>query len=376
MHPALRLVAPLALAAAALLAVPTSGAAATGPAPDLARLQADLERVTAQTATLAAALEAAAARDSGLRVELSRLAEQQDAARSRVDTRARQAYLAVQARRADPMARLVGGLAAPDLRKIADAELARRGAVSAVRSESALADAVGEHSAAATRLQEQAVAYRAELAVQAEQALSAQETARALLAQAERALAEQEAAAAQARQRASAAQAARQQAARQASALAAARSALDSSRTRLDASSAAVTQALTPAQTRRSLNAAVREAPVVALVEAAGAGYPAGYRPTGQVLSGGASWYGPGFVGNPTASGAPYDPERLTCAHKSLPLGTVVRVTRGPLAVSCLVNDRGPYVGARIIDMSRAGSRALGFDGVADVVVEVLAPST
>jgi rare lipoprotein A (peptidoglycan hydrolase) len=40
------------------------------------------------------------------------------------------------------------------------------------------------------------------------------------------------------------------------------------------------------------------------------------------------------------------------------------------------VNDRGPYVGARIIDMSRAGSRALGFDGVADVVVEVLAPST
>jgi hypothetical protein len=298
-HPALRLVAPLALAAAALLAVPTSGAAATGPAPDLARLQADLERVTAQTATLAEALEVAAARDSGLRVELSRLAEQQDAARSRVDTRARQAYLAVQARRADPMARLVGGLAAPDLRKMADAELARRGAVSAVRSESALADAVGEHSAAATRLQEQAVAYRAELAVQAEQALSAQETARALLAQAERALAEQEAAAAQARQRASAAQAARQQAARQASALAAARSALDSSRTRLDASSAAVTKALTPAQTKRSLNAAVREAPVVALVEAAGAGYPAGYRPTGQVQRGGASWYGPGLRRQP-----------------------------------------------------------------------------
>ena len=137
-----------------------------------------------------------------------------------------------------------------------------------------------------------------------------------------------------------------------------------------------MTQALTPAQTRRSLSAAVREAPVVALVEAAGAGYPAGYRPTGQVQSGGASWYGPGFVGNPTASGSPYDPERLTCAHKTLPLGTVVRVTRGPLTVSCLVNDRGPYVGARIIDMSRAGSRALGFDGVADVVVEVLAPAT
>lgn len=371
MHPALRLVAPLALAAAALLAVPGSGAAATDPTPDLARLQADLEQVTAQTAALAVSLEAAAARDGGLRVELARLAEQQDAARSRVDTRARQAFLAVQSLRADPMAQLVHGLAAPDLRAVADAELARRGAVSAVRSESALADAVGEHSAAAALVQEQAAAYRTQLAVQAEQALAAQESARALLARAERTLAEQEAAADAERQRVTAAQAAQQSAA-----LAAARGALDSSRTRLDVSSAAVTKALTPAQTRRSLTAAVREGPVVALVEAAGAGYPAGYRPTGQVQSGGASWYGPGFVGNPTASGSPYDPERLTCAHKTLPLGTVVRVTRGPLAVSCLVNDRGPYVGARIIDMSRAGSRALGFDGVADVVVEVLAPAT
>ena len=116
-----------------------------------------------------------------------------------------------------------------------------------------------------------------------------------------------------------------------------------------------------------------REAPVLALVEAAGSGYPQGYAPTGEVLRGEASWYGPGFVGNPTASGAPYDPERLTCAHKTLPLGTVIRVSRRGLAVSCLVNDRGPYVGARILDMSRAGSRALGYDGVATVTVEVLA---
>jgi rare lipoprotein A len=137
-----------------------------------------------------------------------------------------------------------------------------------------------------------------------------------------------------------------------------------------------VTKALTPAQSARSARAAVREAPVVALVEAAGAGLPAGYRQTGQVQRGGASWYGPGFVGNPTASGAPYDPERMTCAHKTLPLGTVVRVVRGPLAITCLINDRGPYVGARIIDLSRAGSRALGFDGVAEVVVEILAPVT
>ena len=51
-----------------------------------------------------------------------------------------------------------------------------------------------------------------------------------------------------------------------------------------------------------------------------------------------------------------------------------LRLTRGGAAVSCLVNDRGPYVGDRILDLSRAGSRALGYDGVAQVVAEVLAP--
>ena len=107
-------------------------------------------------------------------------------------------------------------------------------------------------------------------------------------------------------------------------------------------------------------------------MEATGDGYPRGYRPTGEVLGGTASWYGPGFVGNPTASGAPYDPERLTCANKEVPLGTVLRVSANGRAVSCLVNDRGPYVGDRILDMSRAGSRALGYDGLAPVVIEVL----
>jgi rare lipoprotein A len=126
------------------------------------------------------------------------------------------------------------------------------------------------------------------------------------------------------------------------------------------------------ARARRALD---REGPVVALLEASGSAYPSGYSPTGQVLVGQASWYGPGFVGNPTASGSPYDPERLTCAHKTLPLGTVIRVSRAGLAVSCLVNDRGPYVGDRVLDMSRAGSRALGYSGVATVTIEVLAPT-
>lgn len=369
-HRGLRTVAPLTLVVAALLAMPVSGAvAAPADTPtDLPRLQAELERVTEQARALAEELESEAARSSGLRVEIERLAEQQDDARARVDTRARQAYLAVQATRADPMAQLVGNLAAPDLRALADAELARRGVASAVRTQQALADAVGAHSAAAAMLQEQADAYRTQLTDRAARALEAQEAARSLLAQAAQAVADQQARAAAAAQRA---ETARLQA--QAASLT---TSLATSRSRLDVASAVVTQALTPAQTRRSQNAAVREAPVVTLVESAGAGYPPGYRPTGQVQRGVASWYGPGFVGKPTASGAPYDPERLTCAHKVLKLGTVVRVTRGSLAISCLVNDRGPFVGDRIIDLSRAGSRALGFDGVAEVAVEVLAPST
>ena len=114
---------------------------------------------------------------------------------------------------------------------------------------------------------------------------------------------------------------------------------------------------------------------MIALLERTGTGYPAGYAPTGQTIAGTASWYGPGFVGRATASGAPYDPERLTCANKELPLGTVIRVSANGRAISCLVNDRGPYVGDRILDMSRAGSRALGYDGLASVVIEVLGPA-
>ncbi|MGZ6793866.1 MAG: septal ring lytic transglycosylase RlpA family protein, partial [Mycobacteriales bacterium] len=103
-------------------------------------------------------------------------------------------------------------------------------------------------------------------------------------------------------------------------------------------------------------------------------GIPEGYAPSGTTFSGTASWYGPGFAGRPTASGAPYDPERLTCANKDNPLGTVIHVSANGLETNCLVNDRGPYVGDRVLDMSRAGSRALGYSGLAQVTVEVLLP--
>jgi|SRR5689334_7862653 len=76
-----------------------------------------------------------------------------------------------------------------------------------------------------------------------------------------------------------------------------------------------------------------------------------------------ASWYGDYFQGRPTASGEPYDMYDLTAAHPSLPLGTMVRVTnlRNGRAVVVKINDRGPVVPGRIIDVSFNTARVLDF---------------
>lgn len=84
--------------------------------------------------------------------------------------------------------------------------------------------------------------------------------------------------------------------------------------------------------------------------------------PTGAALgSGKASWYGPGFQGRPTASGERFDMHALTAAHRTLPFGTRVRV-RNPQngrEVVVRINDRGPWVRDRIIDLSKAAAAAL-----------------
>ncbi len=93
-------------------------------------------------------------------------------------------------------------------------------------------------------------------------------------------------------------------------------------------------------------------------------------------LRGYASWYGPGFHGRLSASGEPFNQYDLTAAHRTLPFGTRVRVTnlRNGSSVVVRINDRGPYHGNRIIDLSRAAARVLGLTrmGVAPVRVEVL----
>src|ERR1700727_1167295 len=76
-----------------------------------------------------------------------------------------------------------------------------------------------------------------------------------------------------------------------------------------------------------------------------------------------ASWYGEQFQGKPTASGEPFDMQDFTAAHPSLPLGTLVKVTnlRNGHAVVVRINDRGPVVDGRIIDLSYNAARAIGF---------------
>ena len=84
-----------------------------------------------------------------------------------------------------------------------------------------------------------------------------------------------------------------------------------------------------------------------------------------------ASWYGPGFHGRRTANGERFNTHALTAAHRTLPFGSRVRVTNKTNGRSIVVriNDRGPFVGGRVIDLSNASARAIGVAGVTQVVV-------
>jgi rare lipoprotein A len=96
----------------------------------------------------------------------------------------------------------------------------------------------------------------------------------------------------------------------------------------------------------------------------------------GQTQSGVASYYHDRFHGRKTASGARYDKNTLSAAHKTLPLGTKVEVTdtRTGKSVVVRINDRGPFVKGRVIDLSRAAARKIGLvkKGLSPVKVKVL----
>ena len=98
--------------------------------------------------------------------------------------------------------------------------------------------------------------------------------------------------------------------------------------------------------------------------------------PSPELEVGTASWYGPGFHGRQTSSGERYDSYELTAAHRKLPLGTRARVTNldNGRRIHVRINDRGPYVDGRIIDLSYAAARRLSLitPGTGRVSIEPL----
>ncbi len=89
---------------------------------------------------------------------------------------------------------------------------------------------------------------------------------------------------------------------------------------------------------------------------------PASAPSASDLGSGEASYYGPGFEGRPTANGERFNPNDLTAAHRTLPMGSRVRVTNPKTGDSVVVriNDRGPFHGNRVIDLSQAAARTIG----------------
>ena len=104
---------------------------------------------------------------------------------------------------------------------------------------------------------------------------------------------------------------------------------------------------------------------------------PSGFRVIGPTYTGRASWYGPGFQGRRTANGERFNTHAMTAAHKSLPFGTRLRVCRSGKCVVVRVNDRGPYIRGRFLDLSHRAASSIGVTsrGVATVTATVVAPA-
>lgn len=125
---------------------------------------------------------------------------------------------------------------------------------------------------------------------------------------------------------------------------------------------------------RRILRTARQAGAIVAFLALLAGATPAAADPMPHL--GAASWYGWEFAGRKTACGERFDPQELTAAHRTLPLGTTARITnlRNGRIVVVRINDRGPYVAPRVLDLSLAAARALDMVacGVTDVLIEPL----
>ena len=159
----------------------------------------------------------------------------------------------------------------------------------------------------------------------------------------------------------------------------------------LDSVGAGITEALARRQgVLRELNAEIAELERQARIAAASAaqpgdalsdllqpsgptkGIPPGFASTGVAFEGIASWYGPGFEGNHTANGDIFDSSLFTAASKELPLGSWLYVQHEGKGVVVYVNDRGPYVDDRVLDLSQAAAEAIGITGLGWIRATIL----
>jgi hypothetical protein len=313
-------------------------------AADLGRLQTALTDASQKSAAAATAAERASAQQAAIRVAEGDAEAALTTARAAMSTDVRRLYIAGQA---DAGLGEALGIS-PNLGTFGRVRSAR---LTLDNSALRTAHKADSHLAA---LADQAQRNRIALIAQATVAEEAQSRARALLDAAKTAWAHDQTVLAQLR---------------------AYQAALDAEAARV-AAAASTAYGTTGTAGIGSNNVNADEGPIVQLLEDTPAGQlPAGYHPTGQVITGVASWYGPGFAGHPTSTGAIYDPERLTAAMLAVPLGTVVRVTnQSGVSVNVLVNDHGPYVGGRVIDLSHRAAQILGI-GLSPVTVQVLAKS-
>jgi 3D (Asp-Asp-Asp) domain-containing protein len=303
---------------------------------DLSQLSAALADASSKAAAAAADAQRISAQQMSLFVARDGAADELAAARKALGEDVRRLYIAGAS---NPLRQVFG--VTPDLTGFGRVRSSVLGVDTTLIERAKAADR------ALNRLEKQAAADRRAVLARAAVMETAQERARSLLDQAETAYAKDQAVQAY---------------------LTALRRALDEQAQQVAKAVAPVWESGGPVQSLGD------QEPIVRLLEDTPEGQlPAGYHSTGQVLSGIASWYGPGFVGHPTSTGTPYDPERLTAAMLAVPLGTVVHVTSSDgRSVNVLVNDHGPYVDGRVIDLSHRAAQILGI-GLGPVTVEVLA---
>jgi rare lipoprotein A len=131
-------------------------------------------------------------------------------------------------------------------------------------------------------------------------------------------------------------------------------------------------------ESRPELRAALLLSLLVALALTVSCAHVGREAAPGRKYTGLATWYGPGFQGKPTASGEIFDKEKLTAAHRTYPFGTRLRVTNPKTgrSVDVVVNDRGPFVAGREIDLSWAAAREIGALSMCEVEIETLGRDT